>query len=84
MSHTHWVPRGTGIPKDREEVNKREVWECDGWVCDLDVMKERYEVVCLLWINKVRVKEKTESVVYYESIKRELKRRLNLLFIMNQ
>ena len=27
---------GTGTPKDRDEVNKREVCECDGWVCDLD------------------------------------------------
>ncbi len=34
----HWVVRGTGIPKDRDEVNRREVSECDGWVCDLDMM----------------------------------------------
>ena len=26
----HWVGRGTGTPKDRDEVNKREVCECDG------------------------------------------------------
>jgi hypothetical protein len=38
MSHIHWVDRGTGIPKDRDEVHRREVCECDGWVCDLDVM----------------------------------------------
>jgi hypothetical protein len=38
MSHIHWVARGTGTPKDRDEVHKREVYECDGWVCDLDVM----------------------------------------------
>jgi hypothetical protein len=38
MSHIHWVARGTGIPKDRVEVNRREVCECDEWVCDLDVM----------------------------------------------
>ncbi len=24
MSHIHWVSRGTGTPKDKEEVNKRE------------------------------------------------------------
>ena len=23
-SHIHWVDRGTGTPKDRDEVNKRE------------------------------------------------------------
>jgi hypothetical protein len=28
--HIHWVPRGTGTPKDRDEVSKREVFECDG------------------------------------------------------
>jgi hypothetical protein len=30
MSHIHWVERGTGTPKDRDEVNIREVYECDG------------------------------------------------------
>jgi hypothetical protein len=29
MPHIHWVARGTGTPKDRDEVNKREVCECD-------------------------------------------------------
>jgi hypothetical protein len=29
MIHIHWVHRGTGTPKDRDEVNKREVGECD-------------------------------------------------------
>ncbi len=38
MPHIHWVARGTGTPKDRDEGFKREVCECDGWVCDLDVM----------------------------------------------
>jgi hypothetical protein len=26
----HWVGRGTGTPKDRDEVNDREVSEDDG------------------------------------------------------
>ncbi len=34
----HWVERGTGTPKDRDEVNWWEVWECDGWVCDLETI----------------------------------------------
>ncbi len=89
----HWVDRGTGTPKDRDEVNRREVCECDGWVCDLDVIvvPSKLRVIrkdstlsrilptrdlrretntgwwkwmnptgfCLLWINKVRVQEKT-------------------------
>jgi hypothetical protein len=37
MSRTHWVARGTGTPKDRDEVNRQEVCEWDGWVCDFDV-----------------------------------------------
>ena len=32
----HRVVRGTGTPKNREEVKKREVSECDGWECDLE------------------------------------------------
>ena len=27
---TPWVGRGTGTPKDKDEVNKREVCECEG------------------------------------------------------
>ncbi len=27
---THWVGRGTGTPKDKDEVNNREVCECEG------------------------------------------------------
>jgi hypothetical protein len=30
VSLTHWVGRGTGTPKDKDEVNKREVSECEG------------------------------------------------------
>ena len=29
-SHVHWVEWGTGTPKDRDEVNRREVYESDG------------------------------------------------------
>ena len=29
-SAIHWVRRGTGAPKDKDEVNKREVCECEG------------------------------------------------------
>ncbi len=40
MPRIHWVVRGTGTPKDKDEVNKSEVCECDGQVCDLDRMDE--------------------------------------------
>ena len=29
MFHIHWVPWGTGTPKDRDEVNRREFSVCD-------------------------------------------------------
>ncbi len=32
MPRIHWVARGTGIPKDRDEVNRREVCECEIFV----------------------------------------------------
>jgi hypothetical protein len=34
----HWVDRGTGTPKDIDAVNIWEVCECDGWVCDFEVI----------------------------------------------
>ena len=34
------VAWGTVVPKDKDEVNKRSVYECDGWVCDLDTPEE--------------------------------------------
>jgi hypothetical protein len=30
VSYTLCVVRGTGTPKDKDEVNRREVCECDG------------------------------------------------------
>jgi hypothetical protein len=44
MSRIHWVPRGTGTPKDKDEVNKRESSEWDGYVCKKQRGKE-YMVV---------------------------------------
>ena len=28
----------TKVPINRNEVKRREVWECDGWVCDLEAI----------------------------------------------
>jgi hypothetical protein len=36
MTLRHWVVRG-GTPKHRDEVNRREVCECDGGVCDFNL-----------------------------------------------
>jgi hypothetical protein len=30
MPLRHWVGRGTGTPKDKDEVKRREVCECEG------------------------------------------------------
>jgi hypothetical protein len=40
MTHIHWVERQNKleIPKEKDEVNKREVHECDVRVSDPDVM----------------------------------------------
>ncbi len=61
---------GTGKPKDRDEVNKREVGECDGWGCDVDTTG----------VPSIFDGKKTD---YYESIKRELVNE-DILFIMNR
>ncbi len=39
MSRMYWVVRGTGTPKDKDEFDKSETGECDGWACDLDMMR---------------------------------------------
>jgi hypothetical protein len=40
MSHIHWVARQNKleIPKDKDEVNKRDIHECDGRAHDPDTM----------------------------------------------
>jgi hypothetical protein len=40
MSHIHWVPRQNKleIPRDKDEVNKREIHECDGRAHDPDTI----------------------------------------------
>ena len=38
MPRMHCIVHGTGTPKDRDEVNKRDACEWDGWVCERDVI----------------------------------------------
>jgi hypothetical protein len=35
---SHWVEWGTGTPEDKDEVNRREVCESNGSVCDRDTI----------------------------------------------
>ena len=60
----HSVVRGTGTPKDRDEVNKRETRESDGRAHDPDTM------VAPLTPKPTHL---STGFVYYESIKRKLK-----------
>ncbi len=36
--YIHCVDRETGTPKDKEEINKRDVCECDGLLCVFEVI----------------------------------------------
>ena len=56
------MTRGTGTPKDRDEINKREVCECDGFVCDLDATGAP---------SISNYTHRLDWVVYYESLNRE-------------
>ena len=55
----HLVSRGTGTPKDTDEVNRRDVCECDGCVCDLEL---EAVFVCLLLRRKRRAERGDEMV----------------------
>ncbi len=74
----HWVVRGTRTPKDKDEVNRREVFECDGRVCDLEVkgvpslLRIIRKAAALARARPTLPSEKTLFVVYYESMKRKL------------
>jgi hypothetical protein len=51
--------RPLGTPKDRNEVNRQEVWEYDGWVCVLEVIGVPSS---LRFIRKVSSLKKKRSV----------------------
>ncbi len=83
----HWVGRGTGTPKDRDEVNNREVCECDGWVCGWDMIGDpsmfrlirKAAVLARIFphfdfsIEENAARRKWDPlIVYYESMKRKL------------
>ena len=38
MPRMHCIVHGTGTPKDRDEVNKRDTCEWDGWVCEIEAI----------------------------------------------
>ncbi len=52
MFHIHWVARQNKleIPNDEEEVNTREIHQCDG--------QAQMWFIYLLWINKAKAKDK--------------------------
>jgi hypothetical protein len=77
------IGRGTGTPNwDKDEVNKREVCECEGWVWDLDaigtpsrlrLIRKAAALASRFPIFDWTPETAKKLFVYYESIKRELK-----------
>jgi hypothetical protein len=57
VPHTHWVGRGTGTPKDKDEVNKR-VEEVKSFTHEKRTDFRRFRE-SLLRIHKARAKDKT-------------------------
>ena len=39
----------SNLYKDRDEVNRREFWVCDGWVCDLEVIDFSQRPASISW-----------------------------------
>ena len=78
MSHIHWVPRQNKLEtaKEKGEVKKREIHECDVWARDPDAMVDPPT-------PKPTYKAEAFIVVYYESRKRELKTHQKKILIIN-
>ena len=77
MSHIHWVARQNKleIPKDKDEVNKGDIHECDGRAHDPDTIVATLTPKLLLFI--IRVKRELKRVYRNDPSR-------NLLFIMNR
>jgi hypothetical protein len=56
VSHMDWVVWGIGTPNNRDEFNRREFCECDGWVCDLDTTgtPSTFKIICIV-VTLVRI-----------------------------
>ena len=63
-----------GTPKEKDEVNKREVSECEGWVWDLDGGWNKES--CLLWIDEAKANVKP---IYDVSVMEDYKLRITTL-----
>jgi hypothetical protein len=63
MTHIHWVVRQNNLetPQEKEEVNKGEVHECDGWVLDLDTMVAVRDKILKLKYKSVTPQRRSRS-----------------------
>ena len=63
MSHIHWVTRQNKleIPRDKDEVNKREIHECDGRAHDTGTMFSQYDVGATCDVVMVKRKNKKKG-----------------------
>ena len=62
-SHIHCVPRGTGTPEGKDEVNRRDVYKYDGWVCVVEVTGDPSK---LSVIRKSAVLERVRTTLRFE------------------
>ena len=85
MTHIHWVARQNKleVPRDKDEVNKWKIHECDGWAHDPDTMVTPLTPKPTLKVEASSGCQRPLPhvvsglfIYYYESIKREVKRRL--------
>jgi hypothetical protein len=73
MTHIHWVARQNKLetPKEKDEVNKREVHECDGWARDAMVApptpKPTHKVEDLVRESPTIVSRCEENTVLWKS-----------------
>jgi hypothetical protein len=72
QSHTH--PSHSQTSRHRDEVNRREVCECDGWVCDLDMMGAPSK---LSVIRKPAVSARARSTLFLSWSEKTARRKWN-------
>ena len=73
MPHIHWVARQNKleIPRDKDEVNKREIHECDGRAHDPDTMVA--PLTPNVYYETIKRELKTKTIYEYRCDERLIK-----------
>ncbi len=74
MSLTNWVGRGTGTTKDKDEVNNREVCECEGWMWDLDAIGDPSK---LIFVRKAATLVRVRPTLLCTCVRKVARRKVN-------